>query len=137
VCTISAGNAGQGVAWCAGRREIPCTVAVPDNAPLTKLSALEHLGAKIIRVSSEEWLELAITRTFEGLDGVFIHPFSDAAVMAGNGTIVLEILEDLPGVEAVLLPWGGGGLCCGIAPAIRDLAPHVNVYACEFSRPRR
>jgi threonine dehydratase len=108
-------------------------VVVPDNAPAAKLSALERLGGKIIKVSFEEWLELAITRTFEGLDGVFIHPFSDPAVMAGNGTIALEILENLPDVEAILVPWGGGGLCCGIAAVVRGLAPHVKVYACEFS----
>ena len=133
VWTVSAGNAGQGVAWCARRLGVACSVVVPDSAPAAKLSALERLGAKIIRVPFDEWLKIPATRTFEGLEGVLVHPFSDRAVMAGNGTIALEILEDLPNVEAVLVPWGGGGLCCGIASVLRELAPHVKVYACEFS----
>jgi threonine dehydratase len=73
------------------------------------------------------------TRSAPGLEGVLVHPFSDPAVMAGNGTIALEILEDLPDVDTVLVPWGGGGLCCGIAAVLREVAPSVRVFACEFA----
>ena len=78
-----------------------------------------------------DWLEVFRTRTFQGLDGLFVHAFSDAAVMAGNGTIGLEIAEDMPDVDAVVIPYGGGGLSCGIASALRAVKPGVKVYACE------
>jgi threonine dehydratase len=133
VWTVSAGNAGQGVAWNARRIGVPCTVVVPESAPETKLSALERLGSKILRFPFDDWLAVATTRRAEGVDGLFIHPFSDPAVMAGNGTIGLEILDELPAVDAVLVPWGGGGLCCGIASVLRKIAPNVRIYACEFT----
>ncbi len=131
VWTASAGNMGQGVAWVARQRGLACTVVVPDSAPGTKTEALARLGAEVVAVSFERWLEVFRTRRYRGLEGVFVHPFSDPAVMAGNGTIALEILEDLPNVDAVIVPYGGGGLCCGVASAVRALAPHCRVYACE------
>jgi threonine dehydratase len=127
VWTLSAGNAAQGLAWSASRLGVACTVVVPDNAPRAKLDAVEGLGAKIVAVPVEEWFGFAATRTFPGLEAFLVHPFSDRAVMAGNGTIALEILEDLPDVDTVLVPWGGGGLCCGIAAVLRDVAPTVRV----------
>ena len=133
VWTLSAGNAAQGLAWSARRLGVECKVVVPDNAPRAKIDAVERLGAQIVVVPIEEWFELAATRTFPGLDALLVHPFSDRAVMAGNGTIALEILEDLPDVDTVLVPWGGGGLCCGIGAVLREVAPAVRVYACEFS----
>ncbi len=131
VYTASAGNMAQGVAWNARRLGIPCTVVVPDTAPETKLAAITRLGGKIIKVPFDEWWQVIVTHHYPGLDALFIHPVSDPAVMAGNGTIGLEILEDLPDVDAILVPYGGGGLSCGIASAIRALKPDTRVYACE------
>jgi threonine dehydratase len=133
VVTASAGNMAQGVAWNARRLGIPCTVIVPDHAPRTKLAAIERLGARIITMPFDAWWQVLLDRAYPGLEGLFIHPFSDPAVMAGNGTIGLEILEDLPGVETVLIPYGGGGLSCGIAAAIRALKPETRLYACEVA----
>lgn len=131
VYTASAGNMAQGVAWNARRLGIPCSVVVPDHAPATKLEAIERLGGRVIKVPFERWWDVIITGEFEGLDGLFIHPVSDADVMAGNGTIGLEILEDLPDVAAVVIPYGGGGLSVGIASALRALKPETLVYAAE------
>ena len=133
VWTASAGNMAQGVAWCARRLGVPCRVVVPDTAPATKRAAVARLGAELIPVPFTEWWEVFRTRRFPGLEGLFVHPFSDPAVMAGNGTIGLEIVEDLPDVEAVVVPWGGGGLCCGIASALRALVPTCRVYAAEVA----
>jgi threonine dehydratase len=133
VYTASAGNMAQGVAWHARRLGIACTVIVPDHAPRTKLAAIERLGARIISVPFDTWWRVLEEHAYPGLDGLFIHPVSDPAVMAGNGTIGLEILDDLPEVESVLVPFGGGGLSCGIASAIRALRPEARVYACEVA----
>jgi len=131
VFTASAGNMAQGVAWNAQRLEIPCSVIVPDHAPEAKLDAIRRFGAGIIRVPFDDWWNVMMTHQYEGLDRFFIHPVSDPNVIAGNGTIGLEIVEDLPDVDAVLVPYGGGGLSCGIASAIRELQPRVRVFACE------
>jgi threonine dehydratase len=131
VWTASAGNMGQAVAWGASRAGIPCAVVVPDTAPEAKRKPIERLGARIIPVPFDDWLEVFASRRFEGLDGVFVHPFSDRHVMAGNGTIGLEILDDLPDVDAVLVPYGGGGLACGIAAAVKATSPSTKVFACE------
>lgn len=131
VYTASAGNMAQGVAWNARRLGIPCTVVVPDHAPETKLAAITRLGGKYIKVPFDVWWNVIVTHHYEGQDGLFIHPVSNAAVMAGNGTIGLEILEDLTDVDAVIIPYGGGGLSCGIATAIRALKPNTKIYACE------
>ena len=131
VWTASAGNMAQAVAWHARGRNVACTVVVPETAPATKLEAIGRLGAEMVKVPFAEWLEVFRTRAYPGMKGCFVHPFSDPAVMAGNGTIGLELLEDLPEVDAVLVPYGGGGLCCGIASAIRALAPSCRIYACE------
>jgi threonine dehydratase len=129
--TASAGNMAQALAWHARRRGVPCTVVVPDTAPSTKLEGVRRLGGKIEEVAFDEWIDLFRTRQRDGMEGLFVHPFSDSAVMAGNGTIGLEILEDLPDVDAVLIPYGGGGLSCGIASALRARNPDVRIYACE------
>jgi threonine dehydratase len=131
VYTASAGNMAQGVAWHARRLGIPCTVVVPDHAPQTKLAAITRLGAKYIKAPFEEWWQVIVTHRYPGLEGLFVHPVSDPAVMAGNGTIGVEILEDLPDVDAIVVPYGGGGLSCGIATAVRALKPGTKVYACE------
>ena len=131
VYTASAGNMAQGVAWNARRLGVACSVVVPDHAPATKLAAIERLGGRVIKVPFERWWDVIVSGEFEGLDGLFIHPVSDADVMAGNGTIGLEILQELPDVDAVVIPYGGGGLSCGIASALRALKPETRVYAAE------
>src|SRR5579871_1556520 len=131
IWTASAGNLAQAVAWHARRRGVPCTVVVPEHVPAIKVDAIERLGGAVVKVPVARWLEVFRTRRFEGMTGVFIHPFSDAGVMAGNGTIGLEIADDLPEVDAVVIPYGGGGLACGIAAALRALKPGVKIYAAE------
>lgn len=131
VYTASAGNMAQGVAWNARMLNIPCTVIVPDHAPQTKLDAITRLGARFIKIPFNEWWEVIMTRQFAGIKGLFIHPVADPNVIAGNGTIGLEIMEDLPQVDAVIVPYGGGGLISGIASAIKSLQPGVKIYASE------
>lgn len=131
VYTCSAGNMAQGVAWNARRLGIPCTAVVPDHAPETKLAAIKRLGGEIIKVPFDEWWNVMVTHHYEGLDGFFVHPVSDPAVMAGNGTIGLEILEDLPDVDTIIIPYGGGGLSCGVATAVRALKQNILIYAGE------
>lgn len=131
VWTASAGNMAQGVAWHARRKGLPCTAVVPDHAPDAKLAAITRLGGQIVKVPFDTWWQIIVTRAFEGMNGFFVHPVSDPAVMAGNGTIGLEILEDLPEVDAVVIPFGGGGLSAGIASAIRAIKPDTKLYACE------
>ena len=131
VWTASAGNMAQGLAWEARRRGIACTVVVPEAAPSTKLAAIERLGARIVKVPFEEWWQILVDRGRPGMEGLFIHPTADADIAAGNGTIGLEILEDLPDVDAVLVPWGGGGLSCGIGSALRGSGSAARVFACE------
>ncbi len=131
VYTASAGNMAQGLAYVARRMGVPCSVVVPDHAPQIKLDAIERYGAGIVKVSFDEWWRIIVTHRFEGLSGRMIHPVSDPAVVAGNGTIGLEIIEDLPQVDAVVVPFGGGGLSSGIAAAIRALKPKTTIYAAE------
>ncbi len=131
VYTASAGNMAQGVAWNALRLGIPCQVVVPDTAPDTKMEAIARLGAVAIPVPFEEWWQVLVNHHHPGVPGLFIHPVADPNVIAGNGTIGLEILEDLPEVDTVLVPFGGGGLSCGIASAIKARKPDTKVFACE------
>jgi threonine dehydratase len=131
VVTASAGNMAQGVAWCARRLGIPCRVIAPATAPETKINAIERLGGSVIKVSFDEWWKAFEQRAYSGVNGTFIHAFDDPDVMAGNGTIALEILEELANPDAVVIPWGGGGLMCGIASALRELRPACKVFAAE------
>ena len=131
VLTASAGNMAQGVAFAARELGVPCTVIAPETAPETKVRAVERLGGRVIKVPFEEWWTVFERRAYEGVNAHFVHAFDDPDVMAGNGTIALEILEDLPDVDAVVIPWGGGGLACGIAAAVRELRPACKVYAAE------
>jgi threonine dehydratase len=133
VLTASAGNMAQGVAYCARRMGVPATVVSPDTAPQTKIRAVERLGGRVILAPFEQWWRTFETRSYPGVDATFIHAFDDADVMAGNGTIALELLEDLGDFDAVVIPWGGGGLSCGIASVLRERAPHVRIYAAEVS----
>jgi threonine dehydratase len=131
VWTPSAGNMAQGVAWNAQLLGVRSTAVVPEHVPRTKLAALERLGARVLRVPFETWWHSITSHEFADAPGVLVHPVSDPHVIAGNGTIGLEILDDLPDVETLLVPYGGGGLSVGIASAIRALRPHTRVYACE------
>jgi threonine dehydratase len=132
VYTASAGNMALGLAWCAQRRGIPFTAIVPEHAPAAKLTKLEHLGARIVRVPFERWWRVLQEHRFDAMEGTFIHPVADVAVMAGNGTIGLEILEELPGVDAIMVPFGGGGLSCGIASALAGMGAKARVVGCEI-----
>jgi len=131
--TASAGNMAQGVAWQARELGIPCTVVAPETAPETKLQAIERLGGRVIKVPVERWWQTFQERAYPGVDATLLHAFEDPHVMAGNGTIGLEILEDLPDVDAVVIPWGGGGLTCGIASALRAKKPDCRLYAAEVA----
>ncbi len=133
VVTASAGNMAQGVAWCARELGVPCTVIAPASAPDAKVHAVERLGGRVIKVSFDEWWRAFEQRSYPGIDGTFIHAFDDPFVMAGNGTIALEILEDLPDVDAVVIPWGGGGLTCGIASVLRQLRPACRIFTAEVA----
>jgi len=129
--TASAGNMAQGVAWVARELGLTATIAVPEHAPQAKLSAIERLGGRVLKVPYDEWWQAIVTSRVEGLQGLFVHPVADEAVMAGNGTIGLEILEDLPGVDTVVIPVGGGGLTVGIASAIKALKPDTRIVTAE------
>jgi len=131
VYTASAGNMAQGVAWCARELGVPCRVIVPDHAPKAKTDAIKRLGGEVIKVTFDEWWQTLVNHGYPGMEGLFIHPFADMAVMAGNGTIALEIFEDLTDVDAILVPYGGGGLSCGIASVVQAVSPRTRVYAVE------
>ena len=122
---------GQGVAWAARELGVPCTVTVPDYAPKTKVGAMERLGARVVKKPFDEWWTAIEESRLEGVDGLFLHPVENEQVMAGNGTIGLEILEDLPDPDLILIPFGGGGLTTGIASAIKAERPEAKVYAVE------
>jgi len=129
--TTSMGNMAQGVAWMARELGIPATIVAPDYAPMSKLAAVERLGGTVVRVTHDAWWAAMMARHAEGVDGYFVHPVLDERVMAGNGTIGLELVEDLDEFDAVLVPWGGGGLTTGIASAVKALRPDAKIYACE------
>jgi threonine dehydratase len=132
VYTASAGNMAQGVAWHARRLGIACTAVVPETAPEAKLTAITRLGANFIKVPFDEWWQVMTDYGYRPLaDRLFIHPFASPAVMAGNGTIGLEILEDLPDVDTVVVPYGGGGLSTGIAAAVKAVRATAKVFAAE------
>jgi threonine dehydratase len=131
VVTTSAGNMGQGVAWAAREMGVSARIVAPDSAPRAKLDAIERLGGEIVLVPYDVWWQTMVERGYEGLDGLFVHPVEDDAVMAGNGTIGLELCEDLASFDTVIVPWGGGGLTTGIASAVKALRPDVRVVTAE------
>ena len=129
--TASAGNMAQGVAWAGRELGLPVTIAVPEHAPQAKLRAIERLGGKALKMPYDDWWQAIVTSRVEGVDGLFVHPVQDEGVMAGNGTIGLEILEDLPDPDAIVIPYGGGGLTVGIASAILAFRPQTKIYTAE------
>ena len=131
VVTASAGNMAQGLAWAAREAGVPARVIVPADAPRAKLDRVEALGAELVPVTHEEWWQAMVDRGRAGVDGLFVAPAAEEAVMAGNGTIGLEIAEDAPEFDSVVIPWGGGGLTTGIASALKALRPQVRVVTAE------
>jgi threonine dehydratase len=131
VVTASAGNMAQGVAWAARELGVPATVVAPEHAPETKIAAIERLGGRVLKVPYDEWWRTMEESRHPGVEGLFVHPVQDELVMAGNGTIGLEVLEDLPDADAVVIPYGGGGLTSGIASAVKQLKPSIRVYTVE------
>jgi threonine dehydratase len=131
VVTASAGNMAQGVAYAARLRGVDATIVVPDGAAETKLAAIERFGGHIVKLPYDEWWRVIVEGRFEGAAGLFIHPVENPLVMAGNGTIGLELLEDLPDLDAVVVPYGGGGLLTGIASAVKAQRPDVRLYVAE------
>jgi threonine dehydratase len=131
IVTASAGNMGQGVAWAAREVGVAARVIVPAEAPRAKLDRIEALGAELVPVTHEEWWQAMVDRGRDGVEGFFVHPVADEAVMAGNGTIGLELAEDAPDFDTVVIPWGGGGLTTGIASAVKALRPEVRVVTAE------
>jgi threonine dehydratase len=129
--TASAGNMAQGVAWAARELGVPATIVVPEHAPETKLSAIKRLGGRVLKMPYSDWWNVIITSRVDGVDGLFVHPVQDPGVIAGNGTIGLEILEDLPEPDAVVIPYGGGGLTVGIASAIKARRPETKIITVE------
>jgi threonine dehydratase len=131
VWTISAGNAGQGVAYAARQAGVPCTVVTIETAPETKIDRMRALGAHLVKASFDVCWEAMERRTFPGVTGTFIHPFDDDDFIAGNATMGLEIVEDLPDVATVITAMGGGGLATGVATGVRARKPGVKVYVAE------
>ena len=132
VYTGSAGNMAQGLALAARRLGVPCRVVVPETAPRNKLEAIARLGATAVPLPFDEWWSVLRDHGHPAEDGHFVHPVSDPAVIAGNGTVGLEIVEELPDVRAIVVPYGGGGLSCGIAAAVAAVRPGVPVFASEI-----
>ena len=131
VLTASAGNMAQGVAYAARLRGVPATIVVPEHAPQTKIEAIERYGGHVIKVPYDEWWNVLVSGRYDGVAGMFVHPVDDDRVMAGNGTIGLELLEQSPDFDAVVVPYGGGGLATGIASAVKAERPEVSFYAAE------
>ena len=131
VWTVSAGNAAQGVALAAQRAGAPCSVMVIETAPRTKIQSIERLGARVVPASYDECWRTVEAHRSDRMTGHFVHPFDDDRFIAGNGTAGLEILEDLPDVDAIVAPVGGGGLLAGVGAAVRALKPDVKIFAAE------
>jgi threonine dehydratase len=131
VWTVSAGNAAQGVALAARHAGVPCSVMVMDTAPRAKVDAIRRLGATVVPATYDECWATVEAHGSPRMHGAFVHPFDDDRFIAGNGTLGLEILEDLPDVDAVIGSVGGGGLLSGVGAAIKALRPGVTILAAE------
>lgn len=130
--TVSAGNHGQAVAWSARKLGAPCTVWVPEGAVQRKVEAMKAMGAEVRSLPHQAIMDAMNTTAFpHDPDKTYIHPFGDPLVMAGAGTVGLEIVQDLPEVGTVLVPVGGGGLSSGIATAIKALRPGAKVFGVQ------
>lgn len=131
VWTVSSGNFSQGLAFMAKKLGIKSTIVLSENTPQTKIEKTEKLGAKVVKLTGDKVYETYFSRQCDGVEGTFVHPSNDRIVMTGNGTIGLEIMEDMPDVDAVLVPWGIGGMACGVASAVKAINPEVKFIVCE------
>jgi len=131
VWTISAGNAGQGVAYAARQAGVPCAVVAVETAPKSKIERMRALGANLIPVPYDVAWKALEERSFPGAEGTFVHPFDDHNFIAGHATMGLEILEDAPDTVAVIASIGGGGLITGVGSAIKALRPEIRVWGVE------
>ena len=131
VWTISAGNAGQGVAYAARQAGVPCTVVAIETAPQAKLDRMRALGANLVLVSYQRAWQALDERAYPGVDGTFVHPFDDQNFITGHATMGLEILEDAPDTAAVIMAIGGGGLITGVGSAVKALKPGIKVWGAE------
>ncbi len=131
VWTVSAGNAAQGVALAARRAGVPCKILMIDQAPQAKFDAVRRLGGEVVKATYDQCWEALAERKHPAMDGTFIHPFEDDAFIAGNASAGLEIIEDLPDVDSVVAGFGGGGLACGIAAALKARGHKAKVFAAE------
>ena len=131
VCTASSGNFGIALSALASQLGIAATVIVPDTAQTGKLERLRRTGARVVQVSHAEWWQTILTHQCGDGNGTYLDAVADTRAMAGNGSIGLEILEQLPAVDTVFVPFGGGGLLCGIAAAIKAIRPEVRIVGCE------
>ena len=131
VWTISAGNAGQGVAYAARQAGVHCTVVAIETAPESKLARMRELGARLVLVSYDVAWKALDDRAFPGVDGTFVHPFDDHNFIAGHGSMGLEILEDAPDVNAIIASIGGGGLITGVASAVKAIKPEIKIFGAE------
>ncbi len=132
VWAASSGNMAYSLSYVSKRLSIPCTVLMPDTATEAKVAAVERMGGKALRVSYEDWWQALIDRTYPGVTGEFFHGFDDENTIAANGTIGVEILEDLPDVDAVVVPFGGGGLACGVGSALKHLGSKARILGAEY-----
>jgi threonine dehydratase len=131
IYTASTGSGGYATAWLANRMNLPASVLMPDSAPPGKCEAIKALGAEIKFMSYPKWWDIICGKAPAGEPGLYIDPVKDPAAIAGNGTIGLEILEDLPDVKTIVVPFGGGGVSCGIAATMQALKPDTDVIAAE------
>jgi len=131
VWTVSAGNAGQGVAYAARQAGVPCTVVAVETAPKAKLERMRALGAKLVLVSYDVAWKTCDARAYPGVEGTFVHPFDDDNFIAGHGTMALEILEDAPDTTAIITAIGGGGLITGVASAAKAIKPEIKIFGAE------
>jgi threonine dehydratase len=133
VITVSAGNHAQAVSWAASVVGIPACVVMPTNAPRSKLDAVRGYGATIVLHDDRATLFDRLHEEQEKQGSTFVHPFDDPILLAGTSSVGLEIVEDLPDVDAVFVPVGGGGLLAGVTSAIRQLRPQVRIVAVELA----
>ena len=129
--TISAGNHAAALAWAAAAQHVPCTVVMPEDADPTKVAACRAHGADVVLHGDVGAAFAECFRIRDERDLTFIHPFDDPAIIAGAGSVGLEILEDAPGADVVVVPVGGGGLVSGVAAAVRARRPRARVYGVE------
>ena len=131
VWTVSAGNAAQGVALAARKAGVPCKILMIDAAPAAKFEAVRRLGGEVVKASYDQCWQALADRAHPAMSGTFIHPFEDDAFIAGNASAGVEIIEDLPDVDCIVAGFGGGGLSCGIAAALKARGHQAKVFAAE------